>query len=42
MSYDLEYEPEEEFFVYMQSEDIFGNEVIKETYKGRTIHYVEW
>jgi DNA-formamidopyrimidine glycosylase len=42
MSYDLEYEPEEEFFAYMQSEDIFGNDVLTEKYKGRTIHYVEW
>ena len=42
MSYTLKEEPEEDFFVYMQQTDMYGNDVIKEKYKGRTIHYVEW
>lgn len=42
LGYDLEYEPENEFFVYMQDKDIFGNPVKTEKYRGRTVHYVEW
>jgi formamidopyrimidine-DNA glycosylase len=42
LSYELEYEPETEFFVYMQEEDMFGNLVKRDKYKGRTIHYVDW
>jgi len=41
LSYELEYIPDTEFFVYMQEEDIHGNPVKREKYKGRTIHYVE-
>ena len=42
LDYDLEYEPDNEFFVYMQDEDLHGNKVLAEKYKCRTIHYVEW
>lgn len=42
LDYDLEYEPDNEFFVYMQDEDLHGNEILTEKYKDRTIHYVEW
>lgn len=40
LDYELDVEPEEDFFVYMQDEDLYGNEVLREKYKGRTIHYV--
>jgi formamidopyrimidine-DNA glycosylase len=39
---ELTFEPDGEFFVYMQEEDLYGNEVLREKYKGRTIHYVDW
>lgn len=42
LEYELDFEPEEDFFIYMQYYDLYGNEVIREKYKGRTIHYVEW
>lgn len=38
----LAFEPDGDFFVYMQDEDLYGNEVLREKYKGRTIHYVDW
>ena len=42
LSYTLREEPEGDFFVYMQKIDLYGNDVITEKYKCRTIHYVEW
>jgi formamidopyrimidine-DNA glycosylase len=42
LEYKLDVETDEEFFVYMQDEDLYGNEVLREKYRGRTIHYVEW
>jgi formamidopyrimidine-DNA glycosylase len=40
LSNQLEYEPEDYFFVYNQDYDKFGNEVLRETFRGRTIHYI--
>jgi formamidopyrimidine-DNA glycosylase len=40
LSNELECEPEDTFFIYNQDFDIFGNEVLRETFRGRTIHYI--
>ena len=40
LSNTLEYEPEDYFFVYNQEYDKFGNKVLRETFRGRTIHYI--
>lgn len=34
--------PKNEFFVYMQNYDIFGNKVKRVELNSRTVHYVEW
>ena len=34
--------PKNEFFVYMQESDIFGNKVKRIELNSRTVHYVEW
>lgn len=39
LPYNLEF-PLEDFYVYNQKYDIYGNEVIRENFGGRTIHYV--
>jgi hypothetical protein len=42
LDYNLKYIPKNEFFVYQQSKDIFGNKVKRVEFNSRTIHYVDW
>ena len=41
-SHSLNYMSKNNFFVYNQKEDIFGNKVNKIKINNRTIHYVDW
>lgn len=42
LPYSLNFIPKNEFFVYMQTTDIFGNKVKRVELNSRTVHYVEW
>ncbi len=42
LPYSLSFIPKNEFFVYMQTTDIFGNKVKRIELNSRTVHYVEW
>jgi hypothetical protein len=42
LPYSLSFIPKNEFFVYMQTTDIFGNKVKRIELNSRTVHYVDW